>query len=85
MLMNEMPPLPTNYLEEESYALRGAFYEVYKTLGCGFLEDVYQESLELELRLRNIPFLSQQVLRLNYKGYALRQTYKPDLICFVTL
>ncbi len=74
--------LPPNYLEQESYALRGAFYEVYKALGCGFLEEVYQESLELELKLRGIPFISQHILNLNYKGYALKHTYKPDLICY---
>ena len=66
--MCDKAPLPTDYLQEESFALRGAIFEVYKTLGCGFLEDVYQESLELELRLRKIPFVSQQVLQLNYKG-----------------
>ena len=72
----------SNYMEEESYALRGAFFEVYKALGCGFLEDVYQESLEMELNFRKIPFVSQYPLQLNYKGYALKQIYKPDLICF---
>ena len=72
----------SNYMEEESYALRGAFFEVYKALGCGFLEDVYQESLEMELNFRKIPFVSQYPLQLNYKGYTLKQIYKPDLICF---
>ncbi len=75
--------LPPNYLEQESYALRGAFYEVYKTLGAGFLEEVYQESLELELKLRGIPYVSQQILNLNYKGYTLQHTNKqarPDLL-----
>ena len=71
-----------NYMEEESYVLRGAFFEVYKALGCGFLEEVYQESLEMELNFRKIPFVSQQSLQLNYKGYALKQIYKPVLICF---
>ena len=74
--------LPANYLEHESYVLRGAFFEVYKTLGCGFQERVYQESLELELRLQGIPYVSQQLLQLNYKGYLLTQTLKPDLICY---
>ena len=35
--------------EDETYAIKGAVFEVYKTLGAGFLEAVYQESLEEEL------------------------------------
>ena len=42
--------------EEESYQIRGAIFEVYKEMGCGFLEPVYQECLDLELSMRGIPF-----------------------------
>jgi GxxExxY protein len=31
---------------EESFQIRGAVYEVYREMGCGFLESVYQECLE---------------------------------------
>lgn len=68
--------------EEESYAIRGAIFEVYKEMGCGFLEAVYQECLELELAKRTIPFQSQMELRLGYKGIELKQTYRPDFICY---
>lgn len=34
---------------EESFVIRGAVFEVYKEMGCGFLEAVYQECLEMEL------------------------------------
>lgn len=68
--------------EKESFAIRGAIYEVHNQLGCGFLEAVYQESLEIELKDRNIPFSSQQELTLYYKGSKLSQMYKPDFICF---
>ena len=67
--------------EEETYAIRGAVFEVYKEMGCGFLEAVYQECLEKELRIRSIPFVAQQELSLMYKGEPLQQMYKPDLIC----
>ena len=67
--------------EEESYAIRGAIFEVYKEMGCGFLEAVYQECLELEFYKRKIPHISQPELKLGYKGKQLRQTYKPDFIC----
>jgi hypothetical protein len=36
---------------EESYAIRGAVFEVYREVGCGFLEAVYQECLEKEFKL----------------------------------
>jgi GxxExxY protein len=75
-------PVYESFLKEECYAIQGAIFEVYKTFGCGFLESVYQESLELELRLRQIPFVAQPVLFLNYKGVQLQQTYKPDFICY---
>jgi len=68
--------------EEETYSIRGAIFEVYRETGCGFLEAVYQECLERELRTEGIPFIAQQELRLMYKGEELEQTYKPDFICF---
>ena len=68
--------------EDETFAIRGAVFEVYKEMGCGFLEAVYQECLERELKVRNIPFVAQPTLKLEYKGELLCQVYKPDLICF---
>jgi GxxExxY protein len=68
--------------EKETFAIRGAVFAVYKEMGCGFLEAVYQECMEKELAQRGIPFSAQQELRLLYKGEALKQTYRPDLICY---
>ena len=68
--------------KEESFNIQGAIFEVYREIGCGFLESVYQECLEAELRTRNIPFESQKELKLFYKGCELKQTFKPDLICY---
>lgn len=66
----------------ESYQLMGACFEVYREKGCGFLEGVFQECLEIELGDRGIPHLAQPSLVLSYKGRPLRQTYTPDFICF---
>ena len=66
---------------EESYQIQGAVFEVYREMGCGFLEAVYQECLEKELSKRGIPFVAHQELRLFYKGEPLRQTCIPDFIC----
>lgn len=68
--------------KDETYKIIGACYEVYKLKGCGFLEAVYQECLEMELGLQNIPFVAKPPLLLEYKGRPLRQTYAPDLICY---
>ena len=54
--------------KDESYRIQGAIFEVYREMGSGFLEAVYQECLEKELTLANIPFISQKELCLKYKG-----------------
>lgn len=46
-----------------SFAIIGAAMEVHKILGFGFLEFVYQGSLEKELVLRGIPFDEGKVAR----------------------
>jgi len=68
--------------KEESYAIQGAVFEVYRVMGCGFLEAVYQECLEKELSHQGILFQSQVQLALAYKSERLNQTYKPDFICY---
>lgn len=66
---------------EECYQIQGAVFEVYREMGCGFLESAYQECLGKELSKRVIPFVTQQELRLSYKCGPLRQTFIPDFIC----
>lgn len=68
--------------KDECYQIHGAIFEVYREMGCGFLEAVYQECLERELATRRIPFVVQPDLALSYKGEPLIQVYKPDFICF---
>ena len=68
--------------KDECYAINGAIFEVYREMGCGFLELVYQECLIKEFNLRNVPFLAQPELKLSYKQQPLLQTYKPDFVCF---
>ena len=67
---------------EESYAIVGACFNVYNDKGCGFLEPVYQECLEIELAAQAIPFRAQPELKLSYRGHELKQTYRPDLLCY---
>ncbi len=68
--------------KDECYQINGACFEVYKEKGCGFLEDVYQECLEIEFEMQKIPFEAQHPLKLSYKGRPLKKKYVPDFICF---
>ena len=71
--------MPEIVFKEESYRIIGACFEVFKEMGSGFLEPVYQEALEIELRERNIPFEAQKVLKIYYKGKPLEKEYVADL------
>ena len=67
---------------DETYEILGACFEVYREKGCGFLEGVFQQCLELEFGIRGIPFSAQVPMQLDYKGHTLRQSYIADFICY---
>jgi len=69
-------------LEQEGYDFMGAAFEVYNVLGYGMAEEIYQQSLEIELGLRSIPFLSKAIVDVTYKGRELSTKYQPDLLVF---
>ena len=66
----------------ETYAINGAIFQVYNTLGHGFLEAVYQEALEIEFKQRGIPYEREKELNISYNGMILKQTYKADFVCY---
>ena len=68
--------------KEESYAVIGACFAVYKDKGCGFHEPVYHECLEIELEFQGIPLLSKPPQTLQYRGRTLIQTFSPDFLCY---
>jgi GxxExxY protein len=74
--------MPELLLKDEVYAVVGAAMEVYWQLGIGFLEPVYQEALEIELRRRQIPFEAQKRLTILYKGQPLMKEYVADVVCY---
>ena len=63
----------------EGYELMGAAFEVHNVQGGGLLEEIYQQSLELELEMRKIPFLRKQELTVYHKEQELGKKYIPDL------
>jgi GxxExxY protein len=68
--------------KQESYAIIGACFNVYNEMGCGFLEAVYQECLEIEFDIQNIPFEAQKQLKLRFRDRILKATFKPDFVCY---
>lgn len=66
--------------KEDAYKIMGACFEVYKEKGCGFLEEVYQEALEMELEFQGIPFVSQQEIKLFYKGQKMKRRFISDFL-----
>ena len=68
--------------DQRTYKIIGAGLEVHKELGCGFLEAVYQEGLEREFSTQTIPFKSQPIIQIAYKGKPLDKTYQPDFVCY---
>lgn len=70
------------FYRDESYKIRGALFAVHKELGCGFLERVYQDALEVEFRLQNIPYEREKSIQIVYKGEPLGEPYRADFVCY---
>jgi GxxExxY protein len=68
--------------QDETYAILGACFAVYKDKGSGFLEGVYQECLEIELAHRRIPFAADVPVPLFYRGQRLKCPYRADVVCY---
>ncbi len=58
----------------------GAFYRVYNTLGYGFLEKVYQNSMEIELARAGLVAVPQARLNVYYEGIVVGEYYADFLV-----
>ena len=63
-----------------TYEIRGAIYDVYKELGPGLLESVYEEALCFELEKRCLSVERQKQVSINYKGNVLKTELRLDLL-----
>lgn len=68
--------------KDECYVIQGAIFDVYKEVGCGFLEAIYHECLSREFTNKGIPFLNHPELPVFYKGDLLPLRFQPDFLCF---
>ena len=58
----------------------GAAIEVHRALGPGLLESAYEECLARELTLREVPYLKQLALPVEYKGVRVDCAYRLDFL-----
>lgn len=65
--------------EDLSYQIWGGIFEVYKELGCGYLEKIYERALLLELNARGLEARGQVPLAVSYKGQNVGE-YVADVI-----
>ena len=67
-------------INDLTYQIRGAIFEVYNHLGPGLLESVYEEALIEELKLRGLCVTRQKSVPLQYKGHELHTDLRLDIL-----
>jgi len=67
-------------VNEITYKIRGAIFEVNRVLGAGFLEKVYEKALIIELRERAMNVKGQVPLRVLYKEKPVGEYYADILV-----
>jgi GxxExxY protein len=63
-----------------SQLLIGAAIEVHRIKGPGLIEEIYSKCLGRECELRNIPFVKEMRVFLEYKGFVFEQPLRLDLL-----
>jgi GxxExxY protein len=68
-------------LNDLTYKINGAIFEVSRTLGAGFLEKVYEKALLIELRERGLKAESQAPIKISYKGQSVGEYFADIFVC----
>lgn len=66
--------------EDLTYQIIGAAQEVYRELGPGYLESVYEDALCYELDLINVAYQKQIELDVHYKDVIFERRFRADLL-----
>lgn len=67
-------------INDITYQIRGAIYDVYNELGPGLLENIYERALLIELRSRGLKVENQVSINVVYKGIDLGLQYRIDIL-----
>ena len=68
--------------KDESYHIIGICIKIHRILGKGYLEVVYKDALEYELKKVNIPYCREKKFKIKYKDITLDHTYNPDFVVY---
>ncbi len=63
-----------------SYIIRGAIYKVYKELGPGLLESIYEAALKFQLAKDGLDVKTQVPIDVVYCGYKLPMSFRLDML-----
>ena len=63
-----------------TYQIRGAIHDVYKALGPGLLESVYEEAMVYELEKKGLKVERQLEVPIHYDGHILKTPLRLDLL-----
>jgi GxxExxY protein len=68
--------------KEETYQLIGICMEVHNVFGHGFLEIVYKDAIEMEVKNKTIPYKREQEYKIIYKGLTLSHRFFADFVLY---
>lgn len=68
--------------DPQTYSIIGAAMTVHSELGCGFLESVYHDALQVEFQSLSIPHRREHPIPIYYREQQLKATYRADFLCF---
>ena len=71
-----------NLNDDETYKIIGAAMRVHQYFGPGFLEAVYGDALEVELKNDGIPYEREKEIRILYQGIELGHKFSADFLCY---
>ncbi len=67
-------------INDITYAINGAIFEVNQVLGAGFLEKVYEKALLIELEERGLNAEGQVPIKVHYKGNIVGEYFADILV-----
>ncbi len=68
--------------KEETYEIIGICMDVHRTLGHGFLEIVYKDAIEIEVRKKELQYNREKEYKIEYKGIVLPHKFYADFVLF---